>query len=53
MDPWLPPSERDAGRPSILADTPGWLKAVGLVTAVLWNQDDWAVFTADRPSPDH
>jgi len=36
-------------RPSTVADQVGWMADAGLAVEVLWEEDDLAVFSADRP----
>jgi tRNA (cmo5U34)-methyltransferase len=36
-------------RPSTAAEQVGWMEDAGLAVAVLWEEDDLAVFSADRP----
>jgi tRNA (cmo5U34)-methyltransferase len=36
-------------KPSTVADQVAWLEQAGLVPAVVWEEDDLALFTADRP----
>jgi tRNA (cmo5U34)-methyltransferase len=45
--------EDDYDKPSTAADQLAWLKEAGLVAMVRWQEDDLAVFTADRPSSSH
>jgi SAM-dependent methyltransferase len=37
-------------KPSTVAEQVGWLAEAGLSVEVLWQEDDLAIFTADRPS---
>jgi tRNA (cmo5U34)-methyltransferase len=43
------PASDDYDKPSSVADQRQWLAEAGLAPAVVWQQDDLAVFTADRP----
>jgi tRNA (cmo5U34)-methyltransferase len=47
------PAEDAYDKPSTVVEQVGWLEAAGLVAAVRWQQDDLAVFTADRPTSAH
>ncbi len=40
-------------KPSTLSDQVRWLEAAGLEPTLVWEGDDLAVLTADRPGPDH
>ncbi|HEY3842060.1 MAG TPA: class I SAM-dependent methyltransferase [Acidimicrobiales bacterium] len=40
----------DYDKPSTVAEQVGWLSALGLVPRVVWQGDDLAVLTADRPA---
>jgi tRNA (cmo5U34)-methyltransferase len=40
-------------KPSTVAEQVGWLKAAGLVTTVVWQEEDLALMTADRPGAGH
>jgi len=44
------PLTDDYDKPSTLSDQVVWLEAAGLVTEVVWQGDDLAVLTADRPA---
>jgi tRNA (cmo5U34)-methyltransferase len=43
------PLSDDYDKPSRLADQVAWLQAAGLEVEVVWQGDDLAVLTADRP----
>jgi tRNA (cmo5U34)-methyltransferase len=40
-------------KPSTVAEQLGWLEEAGLVAAVVWQEDDLALLTADRPGAGH
>ncbi len=44
------PLSDDYDKPSRVAEQVGWLSAAGLVPRVVWQGDDLAVLTADRPA---
>jgi tRNA (cmo5U34)-methyltransferase len=44
------PLTDDWDKPSTAAEQVGWMEDAGLVVAVLWQEDDLAVFSADRPA---
>lgn len=46
----LTPLSDDYDKPSTVDDQVGWLSAAGLVPRVVWQGDDLAVLTADRPA---
>ncbi len=37
-------------QPSTVAEQVGWMEDAGLAVAVLWQEDDLALFRADRPA---
>ena len=43
---------RTAGwdQPSTVAEQVGWMEEAGLTVTVLWQEDDLALFSADRPA---
>jgi tRNA (cmo5U34)-methyltransferase len=47
------PAPDDHDKPSTVADQVQWLGEAGLVPTVVWQGDDLAVFSADRPPADH
>jgi tRNA (cmo5U34)-methyltransferase len=47
------PLSDDYDKPSTVAEQVQWLEEAGFATAVVWQQDDLAVVTADRPLSDH
>jgi tRNA (cmo5U34)-methyltransferase len=40
-------------KPSTVAEQVGWLAAAGLAPAVVWQEEDLALLTADRPGTGH
>ena len=44
------PLTDDWDKPSTVAEQVGWLEDAGLRAAVVWQEDDMALFTADRPT---
>jgi tRNA (cmo5U34)-methyltransferase len=44
------PLTDDWDKPSTVAEQVGWLEGAGLRAAVVWQEDDMALFTADRPA---
>jgi tRNA (cmo5U34)-methyltransferase len=48
--PAVTPLSDDYDKPSTVADQVQWLRQAGLSPAVIWQGDDLAVLTADRPS---
>ncbi len=47
------PLSDDYDKPSTISEQLQWLGEAGLSAAVIWQADDLAVFTADRPSGGH
>lgn len=43
------PLTDDWDKPSSVDEQVGWLQDAGLTVAVVWQEDDLAIFTADRP----
>jgi tRNA (cmo5U34)-methyltransferase len=43
------PLTDDWDKPSTVAEQVGWLEDAGLAATVLWQEDDLALFSADRP----
>jgi SAM-dependent methyltransferase len=51
--PAVTPLSDDYDKPSTVAEQMQWLRQAGLSPAVIWQGDDLAVLTADRPAQDH